>query len=155
MKVGIGYDIHRLVKGRELFIGGVRIPYDRGLLGHSDGDVLIHSIIEALLGASNLGNIGEMFPDTDERYRNISSVELLKITIGKIRKRVVNIDSVIICETPRLSPYIEHMEKNISRIIGIDADSISIKPRTNEGLDSIGEGKAIAAYTVCLLEGDV
>jgi len=155
MKVGIGYDIHRFVKGRGLFIGGVHIPYDWGLLGHSDGDVLIHSIIEALLGASHMGNIGEIFPDTDERYRGISSLELLKITIEKIRGRVVNIDSVIICETPRLSPFVGYMRKNISRIIGIDEDSISIKPRTNEGLDSIGEGKAIAAYTVCLLEEDV
>jgi len=154
MRVGIGYDIHRLVEGRKLIIGGVEIPFEKGLLGHSDADVLVHSICDALLGAMGLGDIGKHFPDTDEKYKGISSMELLKEVVEKVKKgkfKIVNIDTNIIAEKPRLLPYIEEIKKNLRKILGKDV-SINIKARTNEGLGEIGKGEAIASQAIVLLK---
>lgn len=150
MRVGFGYDIHRLVAGRELILGGIRIDYHLGLIGHSDGDVLIHSIIDSLLGAFSLGDIGMHFPDDDPKYRGISSMSLLYETMKKIPGYIINIDSTVIAQEPRLSPYINDIKKNISGIIDIGDTFISIKAKTNEGVGLIGEKKAIACYSVSL-----
>lgn len=153
-KIGFGYDIHRLVRGRKLILGGVEIKHNLGLLGHSDGDVLIHSIIDALLGALSLGDIGEYFPDTDEKYKNISSLVLLK-EVAKILKKknakINSIDTVIIAEKPKLMDCKEEMKKNIARALGISIDKINIKAKTNEGIGDTGKGKAIVSYTVIFL----
>jgi len=154
MRVGIGYDIHRLVKGRKLIIGGVEIPFEKGLLGHSDADVLVHSICDALLGAMGLGDIGKHFPDTDEKYKGISSMKLLKKVVEKVKKgkfKIINIDANIIAEKPKLLPYIEEMKKNLRKILGKDV-SVNIKARTNEGLGEIGRGEAIASQAIVLLK---
>jgi len=154
MRVGIGYDIHRLVEERKLVIGGVEIPFEKGLLGHSDADVLVHSICDALLGAMELGDIGKHFPDTDEKYKGISSMELLKEVVEKIKKgkfEIVNIDANIIAEKPKLLPYIEEMKKNLRKILGKNV-SVNIKARTNEGLGEIGRGEAIASQAIVLLK---
>ncbi len=150
MRVGFGYDIHRLVAGRELIIGGIKIDYHLGLIGHSDGDVLIHSIIDSLLGAFSLGDIGMHFPDDDPKYRDISSMSLLYETMKKIPGYIINIDSTVIAQEPRLSPYINDIKKNISGIIDIGDTFISIKAKTNEGVGLIGEKKAIACYSISL-----
>lgn len=150
--VGIGYDIHRLVDNRELYLGGVKIDFDKGLLGHSDGDVLLHAICDALLGAANLGDIGLHFPPDDDRYKGISSNEILK-TVGKFLENsgffAKNIDAIVIAEAPKILTYVKHMKQNIAGVLKISKDSISIKGKTNEGLGAIGEGKAIAAWAIC------
>ncbi len=154
MRVGIGYDIHKLVEGRKLILGGVEIPYTKGLLGHSDADVLIHSICDAILGALALGDIGTHFPDTDEKYKDISSIELLKIVMIKAKENgygIVNVDTNIIIEKPKVASYINKMIENIKAVVGKDVP-VSIKARTNEGLDSIGEEKAIVAQAIVLLK---
>jgi 2-C-methyl-D-erythritol 2,4-cyclodiphosphate synthase len=150
--VGIGYDIHKLVKNRDLYLGGVKIDFHKGLLGHSDGDVLLHAISDALLGAANLGDIGHHFPPANHRYKNISSVKIL----GKVGKFLADssffikkIDAIVIAEAPTIAPYIKAIKKKISTTLGISEHDISIKGKTNEGLDSIGEGKAIAAWAIC------
>ncbi|MDP3732829.1 MAG: 2-C-methyl-D-erythritol 2,4-cyclodiphosphate synthase [Candidatus Omnitrophota bacterium] len=150
-RIGIGYDIHRLVDGRKLFIGGVEIPYIQGLLGHSDGDVLLHAICDALLGAVAEGDIGQHFPDTDPRYQGISSAELLKTVYSLIRKRnflINNVDAVVIAQEPILSPFKKQMQQAIAGTLGIKEDSINIKAKTSEGLGEIGRKEAIAAYAV-------
>ncbi len=150
--VGIGYDIHKLVEKRQLFLGGVKIDYHLGLLGHSDGDVLLHAICDALLGAANLGDIGLHFPPDDKKYKDISSLKLLK-KVGDFLKNsgffVKNIDAVVIAEKPKILPYIQEMKKNISHILSMNPGHISIKGKTNEGIGDIGENKAIAALAVC------
>jgi 2-C-methyl-D-erythritol 2,4-cyclodiphosphate synthase len=154
-RIGMGYDIHRLVEDKSLILGGVEIPYSKGLLGHSDADVLLHSICDALLGASGLGDIGELFPDTDSRYKGISSVKLLKRVTGLIKAKgysVSNIDSIIIAEEPKPLPFKEKMRHNIANILGVKKDVIKIKVKTNEGLGEIGEKKAMASYAVALLK---
>lgn len=154
MRTGLGYDIHRLVINRRLMLGGIEVPNKKGLLGHSDGDALIHAIIDALLGAAGLGDIGEHFPDTDRQYKNISSRKLLEKTAGLIRGKGYspeNIDAVIILESPKLGRLKEKMAGAISQILNIPKTSINIKAKTNEGLDSIGRGTAIAAYAVATL----
>ena len=148
VRIGIGYDIHRLVRGRKLVLGGVDIPYDKGLMGHSDGDVLLHAIGDAILGASNKRDIGYHFPDTDPKYKNISSLILLKEIMNITKAGIINIDSVIVCEKPKLSPYILAMQKNIAETLGISVECISIKAKTNEGMGLIGRGEGIAAYAV-------
>ena len=151
MKVGIGYDIHRLVEGRKLILGGVEIDYPRGLLGHSDADVLIHAICDGLLGAAGLGDIGRLFPDTDERYRGISSVELLKEVAGKITEAgfsIGNIDATVILQLPKLAALIPRMEERLASVLDIEMDRINIKATTNEGLDATGRGEAIVAWVV-------
>ncbi len=150
--VGIGYDIHRLVEGRELYLGGIKINFNKGLAGHSDGDVLIHAICDALLGAANLGDIGRYFPSDDDQYKGISGNEILTsvseflTNSGFLPKKI---DVVVIAEAPKILPYVEKMKKNIAIILKISEDSISIKGKTNEGLGAIGEGKAIAAWAIC------
>jgi len=152
MRIGFGYDIHRLAENRKLIIGGVEIDYHLGLLGHSDADVLIHSIIDSFLGAFALADIGTHFPDNDEKYKDISSLSLLKETIKIIPGKVINIDATIIAEEPKMAPYIPPMRKNIADIVGIDISHVSVKATTNEGLDSIGRKEAIACYCVSLCE---
>ena len=153
MRVGLGYDIHQLVEGRDLIIGGVKIEHNLGLLGHSDADVLIHAIIDAILGSLALNDIGTHFPDTDERYKGVSSLFLLK-EVKKLIKghKIVNIDSNIICQKPKLAPYIEQMRKNIAGALELDTSCVSIKAKTNEKMDAIGQCLAIEAQAVVLVD---
>ena len=153
-KIGIGYDIHRLVEGRKLFLGGVEIPYIKGLLGYSDGDVLLHAIADAILGAMSLGDIGQHFPNTDPRYKDIKSKELIKkvITLMRGKKLVLkNVDTVILAEEPKIYPFKEKMLDEMASMLGIERNNINIKSTTNEGVGAIGKGEAIAAHAVVLL----
>ncbi len=154
MRIGTGYDVHRLVEDRPLILGGVRIPYEKGLLGHSDADVLTHAIMDALLGAAALGDIGEHFPDTDERYKGADSLKLLK-AVGELLKEkgysIGNVDSTVIAERPKLKPYILEMRENIASALDVDIDRISVKATTEEGLSFTGEGLGIAAQAVCVI----
>ena len=155
MRVGVGYDIHRLVEERKLVLGGVEIPYIKGLLGYSDGDVLLHAVADAILGAMSLGDIGQHFPDTDPQYKDISSRELVKKVINIVREKkfiLKNVDTIILAEEPKVQPFKEKMLDEMVAILGIGRDSINIKATTNEGVGSIGRGDAIAAYAVVLLE---
>ncbi|HPP07076.1 MAG TPA: 2-C-methyl-D-erythritol 2,4-cyclodiphosphate synthase [Syntrophorhabdaceae bacterium] len=155
MRVGIGYDVHALVRGRKLFLGGVEIPNEKGLMGHSDGDCLIHAICDAILGAISEEDIGHFFPDTNQGIKGISSIEILRFVsdlIGKKGYRIVNIDAVIVAETPKIYPYREKIKERLSEILGIDRDSISIKGKTTEGLGFTGRKEGIAAYAVALVE---
>jgi 2-C-methyl-D-erythritol 2,4-cyclodiphosphate synthase len=154
MRIGIGYDSHKLVEGRRLIIGGITIPFEKGLIGHSDADVLSHAIIDSLIGALGLGDIGQHFPDTDPQWKDASSIELLKHIINLIRMNgyeVSWIDSSIIAEKPKLFPYIEDMKTALSES-GIPSGAINIKAKTNEGMGFTGRGEGIAAYAVCLLK---
>ena len=154
MRIGSGYDVHRLVSGRDLIIGGVNIPYEKGLLGHSDADVLLHAIMDGLLGAAALGDIGKHFPDTDETYKGISSLELLKKVRVLLEERfyiIENIDVTIIAQKPKMAPYIPVMVKNIAAALGIKEDQVNIKATTEEGLGFTGEGLGISSNAVCLL----
>ncbi len=153
-RTGIGYDIHRLVEGRKLFLGGIEIPYVHGLLGHSDADVLLHAICDALLGAIGEGDIGEHFPDTDPRYDGISSSELLKRVHNLVKEKnlsIVNIDTVVIAQEPKLFPFKKKMQQTIAGILNIKEENVNIKAKTNEELGEIGEKLAIAAYAVVTL----
>ncbi len=153
-RTGIGYDIHRLVAGRKLFLGGIEIPYIHGLLGHSDGDALLHAICDALLGAIGGGDIGEHFPDTDSRYDAISSKELLKTVYNLVKENnfsIVNVDTVVIAQEPKLFPFKKQMQQAIAGILGIEEESVNIKAKTNEELGEIGRKEAIAAYAVVTL----
>ncbi len=155
MFVGLGYDVHRLVKGRKLILGGITIPYEKGLLGHSDADVLVHALCDAILGAAGLGDIGLHFPDTDPEYENIYSIELLEKTFDMIRKKglsIVNADSTIFAEAPKLSGYREEMQKKIADTIKTDPARINIKATTTEGLGMIGKGEGIGAMCVVLID---
>ena len=157
MRIGIGYDIHRLVYGRKLVLGGVTIPFEKGLLGHSDADVLLHAVCDALLGAAGLGDIGLYFPDTDNEFKDMESIKLLDRTNKMIREKgftIINIDSTIFVETPKLSLYREEMKKNIAQILEIDPGRINIKATTTEGLGMIGKGEGIGAMSVVLISGD-
>lgn len=154
MRVGIGYDVHKLVEGRDLILGGVNIPFEKGLLGHSDADVLLHSICDALLGAAGEGDIGRHFPDSDSRYKGISSLKLLAEvnTILKAKNySVSNLDASIICERPKLSQHISCMVENISSELGIEIDQVNIKATTTEGLGFAGKEEGIAAYSVVMI----
>ncbi len=154
MRIGIGYDSHRLVEGRRLILGGVDIPFEKGLLGHSDGDVLCHAIIDALIGALGAGDIGRHFPDSDARWKEASSIKLLEHIVGLVRSRGFEIgwiDSIVITERPKLSPHIDSMRTAISSA-GIPQSAINIKAKTNEGMGFIGKGEGIAAQAVCLLK---
>ena len=148
MRIGQGYDVHRLVEGRKLIIGGVDIPYEKGLLGHSDADVLLHAVMDALLGAAALGDIGQHFPDSDERYKGISSIALLK-EVGKILHE--NIDSTVIAQRPKLLPYRPQMAENIAAALGIEKEQVSVKATTEEGLGFTGTGEGISAQAIALL----
>ena len=155
MRIGHGYDVHKLVEGRALILGGVEIEYEKGLLGHSDADVLLHAISDALLGAAALGDIGAHFPDTDPQYKGADSLVLLREVCSLVRKQgfeIENIDSTILAQRPKLRPYIDEMRARISAYTNIDIDCISIKATTEEGLGFTGEGLGIAAHAVCLLK---
>ena len=154
VRIGIGYDIHRLVEGRKLVIAGVDIPFEKGLLGHSDSDVLTHAICDALLGAAALDDIGTHFPDTDARYRGASSLDLLARVVELIAERgyrVANVDAVVMAEQPKLRPHIEAMRERLASTLRIDIDSVSVKAKTSEGLESVGRGEAMAAQAVALI----
>ena len=148
----MGYDVHRLVEGRDLIIGGVTIPYEKGLLGHSDADVLLHAIMDALLGAAALGDIGKHFPDTDETYKGASSIVLLK-RVGELLEKecymIENIDATIIAQNPKMRPHIEQMETNIAQALGIEKNRINVKATTEEGLGFTGSGEGISSQAIC------
>jgi len=153
-RIGIGYDIHRLVEGRRLVLGGVEIPFEKGLLGHSDSDVLTHAICDALLGAAALGDMGTHFPDTDPRFKDVSSLDLLANAFGQIAAlgyAVQNVDAVVLAERPRLGPYMKSIRESLAAILAIEPDQISVKAKTSEGMESVGRGEAMAAHAVVLL----
>jgi len=154
MRIGIGYDVHKLKEGRKLILGGVEIPYEKGLLGHSDADVLLHAIMDSLLGAAALGDIGKHFPDTDDKYKGISSLILLK-EVGKFIKNegyyIENIDSTIIAQKPKMAKYIPNMIKNISEALDLSYTKVNVKATTEEGLGFTGKGEGISAQSICLL----
>lgn len=155
MRIGQGFDVHRLVKDRKLVIGGVEIAHDKGLLGHSDADVLLHAICDALLGAAALGDIGRHFPDSDARYRGISSRELLRQVQGLLSRhgyRVINVDATIVAQAPRMAPHIPGMVANIAADLGMEARDVNIKATTTEELGFTGRGEGIAAQAICLIE---
>lgn len=154
MRIGMGYDVHRLVKGRDLIIGGVNIPYEKGLLGHSDADVLLHAIMDALLGAAALGDIGKHFPDTDPAYKGISSITLLQ-KVGELLEEkgflIENIDATIIAQAPKMRPYIDSMREKIAKALIIDVNQINVKATTEEGLGFTGIGEGISSQAICML----
>lgn len=155
MRVGIGYDVHKLIEGRKLIIGGVSIPFEKGLLGHSDADVLIHAIMDALLGAASLGDIGRHFPDTDKKYEGADSLQLLKeviMMLGTKGFKINNIDAIIIAQRPKMAPYILEMIQNLNEVLNIGEDAINIKATTTEGLGYVGKGKGIAAQAIVSIE---
>lgn len=155
LRVGHGYDVHRLKTGCALILGGVNIPYDLGLDGHSDADVLTHAIMDALLGAAAAGDIGKLFPDNDEAFRGISSLELLrrvKLHLTEKNYKIVNIDATIIAQAPKLSPYRETMRENLAKVMEVDMEQVSVKATTEEHLGFTGRGEGIAAHAICLLE---
>ena len=155
MRIGMGYDVHRLVEDRDLIIGGVSIPYEKGLLGHSDADVLLHAISDALLGAAALGDIGKHFPDTDPAYKGISSLILLQ-KVGELLEEkgflIENIDATIIAQAPKMRPHIDTMRENIAQALGIMVEQVNVKATTEEGLGFTGAGEGISAQAICLLE---
>lgn len=155
MRIGHGYDVHKLATGRDLILGGVRIPYEKGLLGHSDADVLVHAVMDALLGAAGLGDIGLHFPDTDDAYLGADSIGLLRRVANLLSERCyrpVNVDATVICQKPKLRPYIDLMRENIAEALAMDAEDVNIKATTEEHLGFTGEGLGIAAHAVCLIE---
>ena len=155
MRVGMGYDVHKLVEGRRLILGGVEIPYEKGLLGHSDADVLVHAIMDALLGAAALGDIGKHFPDTDPEYKGISSIRLLKHVGGLLdenRYMIENIDATIIAQRPKMRPYIDTMRQNIADALCIEIDQVNVKATTEEGLGFTGDGEGISSQAICAIE---
>lgn len=155
MRIGMGYDVHRLTENRKLILGGVEIPYEKGLLGHSDADVLLHAIMDALLGAAALGDIGKHFPDSDPAYKGISSILLLE-RVGRLLEKegmeIGNIDATVIAQRPKLAPYIMNMRENIAKALNIDIQQINVKATTEEGLGFTGEGLGIASNAICLVE---
>lgn len=154
MRVGLGYDVHKLVEGRLLILGGVTIPYEKGLLGHSDADVLVHTVMDALIGAMGLGDIGKHFPDTDPAYKGANSIGLLKHVGALITSEgyeLGNIDATIIAQKPRMAPYIEQMRNNIAEALGADISQVNVKATTEEGLGFTGDGSGISAQAVCLI----
>jgi 2-C-methyl-D-erythritol 2,4-cyclodiphosphate synthase len=154
-RIGIGYDIHRLVEGRKLFLGGIEIPYIKGLLGHSDGDVLLHAICDALLGAVAEGDLGQHFPDTDPKYHNISSIKLLETVADLVKYKgfqINQIDTVVIAEEPKLFPFKKSIQKKIAQVLKIKEDDVNIKAKTNEGIGEAGRKEAIASYAVVMVK---
>ncbi len=155
MRIGHGYDVHKLVEGRKFILGGVDIPYEKGLLGHSDADVLLHAISDSLLGAAAMGDIGKLFPDNDPQYKGADSLLLLKEVYNRVQEKgykLINLDATVLAQRPKLKPYIDTMRENIASALGVDTDCVSVKATTEEGLGFTGEGKGIAAHCVCLIE---
>lgn len=154
MRIGLGYDVHKLIEGRPLIIGGVNVPHEKGLLGHSDADVLIHAVMDGMLGALALGDIGKHFPDTDDEYKGADSMKLLKCVNDLIEAKgyeINNIDSIIIAQSPKMAPHIEKMRRNIADVLNTNIDNISVKATTEEGLGFTGRKEGIAAQSICLL----
>lgn len=155
IRVGMGYDVHKLTEGRDLILGGVPIPYEKGLLGHSDADVLIHAVMDALLGAAALGDIGKHFPDTDPKYKGISSMLLLEETARLLKEQgyaIGNIDATIIAQRPKMAPHIPQMRENLAKCLGISQAQVNIKATTEEGLGFTGNGQGISSQAICLIE---
>ena len=155
MRIGQGYDVHRLVEGRKLILGGVEIPYEKGLLGHSDADVLTHSIMDALLGAAALGDIGKLFPDNDPEYKGADSLVLLQKVVSVLKERryiIENIDATVIAQRPKLAPYIDEMREKIAAACGMEPEWVSVKATTEEGLGFTGSGEGIASLAICLIK---
>ena len=155
MRIGHGYDVHRLTEGRDLILGGLKIPYEKGLLGHSDADVLAHAISDALLGAAALGDIGVLFPDNDPQYKGADSLKLLSAVVAAVRRKgyaVGNIDATVIAQRPKLRPYIDEMRRNLASACNVEIDRICVKATTEEHMGFTGRGEGIAAHAVCLLE---
>nr|WP_325182525.1 2-C-methyl-D-erythritol 2,4-cyclodiphosphate synthase [uncultured Oscillibacter sp.] len=158
MRIGHGYDVHRLVPDRRLILGGVEIPWEKGLLGHSDADVLVHAVMDALAGAARLGDIGKLFPDTDPAYKGISSLKLLGEVGRLLREKgfaVVNVDATLLAQAPKVAPYKARMAENIAAALGIEAERVNVKATTEEGLGFTGDGSGMAAHAVVLVEGTV
>ena len=156
LRVGHGYDVHRLVEGRVLILGGVTVPFDRGLLGHSDADVLTHAVMDALLGAAALGDIGKLFPDSDAAYAGADSIALLERVTALLREhgwQVGNVDATVVAQTPKLAPYIPEMRRRLAEAMGLDVDCVSVKATTEERLGFTGSGEGMAAHAVALIEG--
>ena len=154
MRIGHGYDVHRLVEERKLILGGVEIPYEKGLLGHSDADVLTHALMDALLGAAAMGDIGHLFPDHDDKYLGADSIKLLKAVISRLKEKgycVSNVDCTVLAQRPKLAPFIPQMRRNLADAMEIDIDCVSVKATTEEGLGFTGEGLGIAAHAVCII----
>lgn len=157
IRVGYGYDVHRLVEGRKLILGGVDIPFEKGLLGHSDADVLLHAVTDALFGAAVLGDIGSHFPDTDPQYKGADSLKLLEACGQELAEhgwRIGNIDATIVAQRPKLLPFVPQMRENIARVLHISVDQVSLKGKTEEGLGFTGTGEGMAVHAVCLIEKD-
>ena len=157
LRIGHGYDVHRLTEGRKLILGGVEIPWERGLLGHSDADVLVHAVMDALTGAARLGDIGKLFPDTDPAYAGISSIKLLREVgrlLGEKGFTVVNVDATLLAQAPKVGPYKQQMAENIAAALGLDPEPVNVKATTEEGLGFTGDGSGMAAHAVVLLEKD-
>ena len=157
IRVGYGYDVHRLVEGRKLILGGVDIPFEKGLLGHSDADVLLHAVTDALFGAAALGDIGSHFPDTDPQYKGADSLKLLEACGQELAEhgwRIGNIDAAIVAQRPKLLPFVPQMRENIARVLHISMDQVSLKGKTEEGLGFTGTGEGMAVHAVCLIEKD-
>jgi 2-C-methyl-D-erythritol 2,4-cyclodiphosphate synthase len=155
MRVGMGYDVHKLVEGRDLILGGHTIPYEKGLLGHSDADVLLHAVMDAMLGAAALGDIGKWFPDTKAEFKGASSMKLLEEVVQIIKKEgyvVGNIDATIVAQAPKMRPYIDTMRKNIADVLNVDVNQVNVKATTEEGLGFTGTGEGISSQAICLLE---
>ena len=155
LRVGHGYDVHRLVEGRALILGGVTVPFDRGLLGHSDADVLTHAVMDALLGAAALGDIGKLFPDSDAAYAGADSIALLRRVTALLREhgwQVGNVDATVVAQTPKLAPYIPEMRRRLAEVMGLDVDCVSVKATTEERLGFTGSGEGMAAHAVALIE---
>ncbi len=155
MRIGHGYDVHALVEGRDLILGGVKIPFEKGLMGHSDADVLAHAISDALLGAAALGDIGVLFPDNDPQYKGADSLKLLSAVVAAVRRKgysISNIDATVIAQRPKLRPFIDEMRRNLASACNLDLDAVSVKATTEEHLGFTGRGEGISAHAVCLLE---
>ena len=155
IRVGLGYDVHKLVEGRKLILGGVDIPYEKGLLGHSDADVLLHAVTDALFGGAALGDIGSHFPDTDPRYKGADSLKLLEACGRELREKgwkIGNIDAVIVAQRPKLLPYVPQMRENIARVLNLEVDQVNVKATTEEHLGFTGDGSGMSCHAVCLLE---
>lgn len=152
MRIGFGYDSHRLAEGRDFILGGVKIPFEKGLLGHSDADVLTHAVIDALLGATANKDIGRHFPDTDDKYKGVSSVKLLSRVMETLGHRVINIDCTILAQRPKLSPYIDRIRETLAGYLQTDIGNVSVKAKTEEGADAVGRGELVKAYAIVLID---
>ena len=157
MRIGHGYDVHRLVENRRLILGGVEIPFEKGLLGHSDADVLTHAVADALLGAAALGDIGKLFPDNDQKFKDADSIQLLRQVVARLKEdgfSVTNVDATVLAQQPKLAPFIPEMREILANALSVPVDRVSVKATTEEGLGFTGSGEGIAAHAVCLIEND-